>query len=490
MTQTPASTSDFPDHLSPMLVKELRQGLRARTFVIVFLVLQAILAMVLLATASASGPDMAGQTISGIIFLCFGLAVLVIQPLRGISALSSEIKGNTLDLMVMTRLSAWRIVLGKWSALVGQSALLFTAIIPYLILRYFFGGMNLFGELMLFALVFLTSMLFTAITVSLSANSSVLIRGLLPLLASPFLIFAIIGFALGREIQQIVTLCTLTEPGSKSGLLATLVTGLAVGYSMLNLATSLIAPTADNHSTIRRLLSFVFLGAVALCGYFGGFRIGTMFGLAFIHAAPAIACSLTEGDTLLPPVVERFTRYGWAGRLFGRLFYPGWAAGTFYVILFLCAEVLMLWNHSRLSGSGTTNNKGAAILICLIGSLIFPAALLCFFRRKIVNRFQTYLFLLASSALLTLIISLITDATRSEILPWCIVWSPSSLLTFTSYPIHLGDDALLISAIIVNGCYLAILICAALFAFRKVSEVERQVLAEQSDIPDAPPSIP
>src|ERR1035437_8129724 len=102
MTQPPASTSDFPDHLSPMLVKELRQGLRASTFVIVFLVLQAILAMVLLATASASGPDMAGQTISGIIFLCFGLAVLVIQPLRGIGALSSEIKGNTLDLMVMT----------------------------------------------------------------------------------------------------------------------------------------------------------------------------------------------------------------------------------------------------------------------------------------------------------------------------------------------------------------------------------------------------
>ncbi len=35
--------ADFSDRLSPMLVKELRQGLRAKTFVIVFLLLQGLL---------------------------------------------------------------------------------------------------------------------------------------------------------------------------------------------------------------------------------------------------------------------------------------------------------------------------------------------------------------------------------------------------------------------------------------------------------------
>ena len=32
--------SDFPDRISPMLVKELRQGMRAKTFIVLFLALQ------------------------------------------------------------------------------------------------------------------------------------------------------------------------------------------------------------------------------------------------------------------------------------------------------------------------------------------------------------------------------------------------------------------------------------------------------------------
>ena len=46
--------TDFPDRLSPMLVKELRQGLRTRSFVAVFMSLQAILAVVLLAAGAAA----------------------------------------------------------------------------------------------------------------------------------------------------------------------------------------------------------------------------------------------------------------------------------------------------------------------------------------------------------------------------------------------------------------------------------------------------
>jgi len=171
---TPAATQgldEFSDRLSPMLVKELRQGLRARTFVILFLAIQALLGVVLLSAVGAAAPERAGQTVSSVIFFFFSMAVLIVQPLRGVGALHQEIKGNTIDLMVLTRLGAWRIVLGKWIAIVSQSALLLAAIAPYLILRYFFGRMNLFAELLLLALVFLGSAAFTAITVGLSAVS-------------------------------------------------------------------------------------------------------------------------------------------------------------------------------------------------------------------------------------------------------------------------------------------------------------------------------
>src|SRR6476660_9141474 len=75
---------DFSDKLSPMLVKELRQGLRAKTFVILFLALQGLLAFVLLISVAAADPQRAGFTVSKVIFFFFSLAVLVVQPLRGI----------------------------------------------------------------------------------------------------------------------------------------------------------------------------------------------------------------------------------------------------------------------------------------------------------------------------------------------------------------------------------------------------------------------
>ena len=41
------NTADFPDRLNPLLVKELRQGLRNRVFVTSFLLMHAIVALVI-----------------------------------------------------------------------------------------------------------------------------------------------------------------------------------------------------------------------------------------------------------------------------------------------------------------------------------------------------------------------------------------------------------------------------------------------------------
>ena len=104
--------TDFPDRFSPMLVKELRQGMRARGFIILFVSFQLLLAFILVSASAASGNDYAGAAASGIIFTIFGIAVLGIQPMRGANALSSEITGNTIEMMVLTRRSAARIVFG------------------------------------------------------------------------------------------------------------------------------------------------------------------------------------------------------------------------------------------------------------------------------------------------------------------------------------------------------------------------------------------
>ena len=95
--------TDFSDKLSPMLVKELLQGMRARSFTMLFLIFQVLLGFILLSASASSSMDSAGSFASGVIFTMFGIAALLIQPMRGVTALSSEITGNTIEMMVLTR---------------------------------------------------------------------------------------------------------------------------------------------------------------------------------------------------------------------------------------------------------------------------------------------------------------------------------------------------------------------------------------------------
>ena len=105
--------ADFSPRLSPMLVKELRQGMRTNMFVIAFILLHTFMMLCLLTALSAPG-----DSNSDVFFWFVIISVLLfIQPLRGFNALSSEYQSNTMDLIHMTRLNGWRVTLGKWTAL-------------------------------------------------------------------------------------------------------------------------------------------------------------------------------------------------------------------------------------------------------------------------------------------------------------------------------------------------------------------------------------
>jgi len=112
------------DWLSPILVKELRQGMRARVFVISYLLLQVFLSVLVLANAAAQGDSRALEDESHYFWVIVGFALLVLMPLRGLVSVSQEVKNRTMETIMLTRLTAWRVVFGKWSALFAQSLLL------------------------------------------------------------------------------------------------------------------------------------------------------------------------------------------------------------------------------------------------------------------------------------------------------------------------------------------------------------------------------
>src|SRR5690606_36091994 len=145
---------DFPDILSPMLVKEFRQGMRTRLFGLAFILLQVLMGIMMALSAMDYGnnPDAFRiKELNGMVGGMCGVLVLLVMPLRGVVALSNEERAQTLELIFLTRLTSWRIVLGKWASLIFQSVLFALAVLPYAVLRYFFGNVNLIDDLIMLA---------------------------------------------------------------------------------------------------------------------------------------------------------------------------------------------------------------------------------------------------------------------------------------------------------------------------------------------------
>ncbi len=140
-----SATDDMPEWLDPMVVKELRQGLRAHWFVIPFVAAH-VLAVALLAVEalSATRPGAGGREWGEVLFwgLIYGIAGVAL-PARGLGSVSEEMDSGASQLIAVAGVSRWRMVVGKWLTQMVLAALLVGSLLPYAIVRYFFGGVEL-----------------------------------------------------------------------------------------------------------------------------------------------------------------------------------------------------------------------------------------------------------------------------------------------------------------------------------------------------------
>src|SRR5690625_1426454 len=89
------------DFLSPMLIKELRQGMRGRVFLSSFLLIQ--VAMLFCAAGGLVAASKAQQDefqfFSGLFWFIIGIPLILVIPSLGNSALRSEIQSKSLELI-------------------------------------------------------------------------------------------------------------------------------------------------------------------------------------------------------------------------------------------------------------------------------------------------------------------------------------------------------------------------------------------------------
>ncbi len=452
---------DFPDRLSPIVVKELRQGLRQPSFVILFLFLQGVLAMVVAgALFGASGTNLEarlgmGGMISGFFFGLFSLAVLLVQPLRGLNALASETRGGTIDLLLLTRLDAWRITFGKWLSLTTQSALLLVAMLPYLMMRYFLGGMQLFDEVLWLLLLFFLGTVVCAGAVGLSSIRSLIIRGVVAVIvALGFLIvpqFVVLLFAFGGTGVLMGASgwwnLGLTPLQSAAGIGGILLGLTFLAYACLEFGATRIAPPAENRSARKRLIS---LGAlIVIPGLFlltgSDARILSVAAIALIGSL-AIADALSESPYFTSPSRHRLLHP----------FLPGWPSGAIFgSLLTLIAMGLVIFSASLIGINDSFVPLGVVAISFLI--VTQPALIVAIFRSQERQPATAYIAILLGSCAIGLVIFMVAAAAGGEELFATLAIPAFPVVGFFAFAVDDYPDLAVITATSFLALYLVVI---------------------------------
>jgi hypothetical protein len=178
----PGLLDDFPDWVAPVVVKELRQGMRARLFVVPFVAVHlvavtavlvefALFAQIAAAAGGGGGPAPSLAFARGLLWMVAWVVLVIVLPLRGLTSLREEIDGSNFELLAAARQSRWRVVTGKWFVLCAQSWLLFVSLAPYFLVRYFAGSLEVTESLAAAALLLGTNAAANALAIGASGYS-------------------------------------------------------------------------------------------------------------------------------------------------------------------------------------------------------------------------------------------------------------------------------------------------------------------------------
>jgi len=322
------------DWLSPILVKELRQGMRARVFVISYLLLQVFLSVLVLANAAAQGDSRALEDESHYFWVIVGFALLILMPLRGLVAISQEVRNRTMETIMLTRMTAWRVVFGKWSALFAQSLLLVSAVLPYVVLRYFIGGDDIVADFVWIIVFLWASGLLIAASIAISGLTNVVIRIIL--------LIAMVGIISTAASALSTPGFSFGSPWLAAGWMA--IYGFFVPALLFELTASGLAPASENHAIRRRVLAVAFFGlslpmsVISKPDFYAAILIPSLVVVGVCYY------ELSEKPRIIPRMVRSFARWSVPGRIGAAFLLPGWPSGLlFSLVMIPLAMTALFW---------------------------------------------------------------------------------------------------------------------------------------------------
>lgn len=227
-----------------MTTKELRQNMRRGSFVFPFLLIQllAVLATVFEFQRGEvykidDGVGMLNVMLlisSGPFWAIVGAVCAVVMPLGGIILMGQELEEGNHELLLLTKLGRWKIVLGKFLTLWGLCVLTFISLLPFVVVRYVLGEVEWWYELACSTTVVGGSALMCAGVIGASAFKTIAGRIAILLI---FMISMILGSGIPLALNAMITKgCgVLYHITAVSAVICYVATGLALARSRLRL---------------------------------------------------------------------------------------------------------------------------------------------------------------------------------------------------------------------------------------------------------------
>jgi hypothetical protein len=262
------------DWLNPILVKETRQALKSRYFLVVFILLLALCWMATIGAVAYIGPSIyygaSGTSLLWIYSFFLAIWMLIFVPYAAFRSLAAEREDNTYDLMSITTLRPRQIISGKLGSSVAQMMVYFSALTPCLAFTYLLRGVDLPTIIVLLAYTFFFSLGLSMIGLLLATSTQNRVSQ----------VFMSVGF-----IVLLLFACYLGLAGAFEAIYA------GFGFRLLDSSEF-----------------WIFTGAL-------GTFYGTTFALAFYAAAGMITFSSENRSTPLRVcmLVQQAAWCGWIG---------------------------------------------------------------------------------------------------------------------------------------------------------------------------------
>lgn len=385
---TPRSL-DFPIWIPSALVKELRQGLRTPSFILLVSIVPALLSFFFLFSFIINpldgDPCISPDGCQIILWVTMVVTLLFIMPLRASTSIRNELLTRNNELLLLTRQSAGRIVLGKWISFMAQSLLIAFISLPFFLIRYYYGEINLVQDVTLFFLLYLGSGMLTAYALWASAMPSLM----------RIIAFSLMGvgiLTLGGNHAEL----NFFRDGAGEGVLLIfliLTDAFLVISSLLLLAREWFSPAAQNTAAPLRKLLLAFFAASILPLPFlenaGGSIQNIMTGnsvFVMIYGIFLMIIHLNTPARLLPIHMEQMKNKRFS-RLQQLLFLPGMPGSVLFTLLLSALAALAVYLIDRMAS--VPEFQSSQQLFCLATgvwyAITMPAMLLKPLWKKLKN---------------------------------------------------------------------------------------------------------